>query len=160
MKNKTLSIIVPAYNEEETIELFFDEVNAQTVDLPLDKTFYFINDGSSDRTLDVIKMLSQKHPNVKYISFSRNFGKEAALLAGLRAASGDFVTVMDADLQDPPSMLKEMYHKIQEGYDIVGTRRISRKDEPFIRSLFARAFYKIMNTISSTKWWMALETIA
>ena len=151
MKNKTLSIIIPAYNEEETIELFFDEVNAQTVDLPLDKTFYFINDGSSDRTLDVIKMLSQKHPNVKYISFSRNFGKEAALLAGLRAASGDFVTVMDADLQDPPSMLKEMYHKIQEGYDIVGTRRISRKDEPFIRSLFARAFYKIMNTISSTQ---------
>lgn len=151
MKNKTLSIIVPAYNEEETIELFFDEVNTQTVDLPLDKTFYFINDGSSDRTLDVIKMLSQKHPNVKYISFSRNFGKEAALLAGLRAASGDFVTVMDADLQDPPSMLKEMYHKIQEGYDIVGTRRISRKDEPFIRSLFARAFYKIMNTISSTQ---------
>ncbi|MFK4953157.1 glycosyltransferase family 2 protein [Lactococcus garvieae] len=151
MKNKSLSIIVPAYNEEETIELFFDEVNAQTVDLPLDKTFYFINDGSSDRTLDVIKMLSQKHPNVKYISFSRNFGKEAALLAGLRAASGDFVTVMDADLQDPPSMLKEMYHKIQEGYDIVGTRRISRKDEPFIRSLFARAFYKIMNTISSTQ---------
>lgn len=151
MKNKTLSIIVPAYNEEETIELFFDEVNVQTVDLPLDKTFYFINDGSSDRTLDVIKMLSLKHPNVKYISFSRNFGKEAALLAGLRAASGDFVTVMDADLQDPPSMLKEMYHKIQEGYDIVGTRRISRKDEPFIRSLFARAFYKIMNTISSTQ---------
>ncbi|BAK58034.1 glycosyltransferase family 2 protein [Lactococcus garvieae] len=151
MKNKTLSIIVPAYNEEETIELFFDEVNTQTVDLPLDKTFYFINDGSSDRTLDVIKMLSLKHPNVKYISFSRNFGKEAALLAGLRAASGDFVTVMDADLQDPPSMLKEMYHKIQEGYDIVGTRRISRKDEPFIRSLFARAFYKIMNTISSTQ---------
>ena len=151
MKNKTLSIIVPAYNEEETIELFFDEVNVQTVDLPLDKTFYFINDGSADRTLDVIKMLSLKHPNVKYISFSRNFGKEAALLAGLRAASGDFVTVMDADLQDPPSMLKEMYHKIQEGYDIVGTRRISRKDEPFIRSLFARAFYKIMNTISSTQ---------
>ena len=150
MKNKTLSIIVPAYNEEETIELFFDEVNAQTLDLPLDKTFYFINDGSSDRTLDVIKTLSQKHSNVKYISFSRNFGKEAALLAGLRAASGDFVTVMDADLQDPPSMLNEMYDKLQEGYDIVGTRRVSRKDEPFIRSIFARAFYKILNTISST----------
>lgn len=128
MKNKTLSIIVPAYNEEETIELFFDEVNTQTLDLPLDKTFYFINDGSSDRTLEVIKALSQNYPNVKYISFSRNFGKEAALLAGLRAASGDFVTVMDADLQDPPSMLNEMYRKIQEGYDIVGTRRISRKD--------------------------------
>ena len=151
MKNKTLSIIVPAYNEEETIELFFDEVNAQTLDLPLDKTIYFINDGSSDRTLDVIKTLSQKHSNVKYISFSRNFGKEAALLAGLRAASVDFVTVMDADLQDPPSMLNEMYDKLQEGYDIVGTRRVSRKDEPFIRSIFARAFYKIMNTISSTQ---------
>ncbi|OAL09500.1 Glucosyltransferase [Lactococcus garvieae] len=151
MKNKTLSIIVPAYNEEETIELFFDEVNAQTLDLPLDKTFYFINDGSSDRTLDVIKTLSQKHSNVKYISFSRNFGKEAALLAGLRAALGDFVTVMDADLQDPPNMLNEMYDKLQEGYDIVGTRRVSRKDEPFIRSIFARAFYKIMNTISSTQ---------
>ncbi|USI68731.1 glycosyltransferase family 2 protein [Lactococcus petauri] len=151
MKNKTLSIIVPAYNEEETIELFFDEVNAQTLDLPLDKTFYFINDGSSDRTLDVIKTLSQKYSNVKYISFSRNFGKEAALLAGLRAASGDFVTVMDADLQDPPNMLNEMYDKLQEGYDIVGTRRVSRKDEPFIRSIFARAFYKIMNTISSTQ---------
>ena len=151
MKNKTLSIIVPAYNEEETIELFFDEVNAQTLDLPLDKTFYFINDGSSDRTLDVIKTLSQKHSNVKYISFSRNFGKEAALLAGLRAASGDFVTVMDADFQDPPSMLNEMYDKLQEGYDIVGTRRVSRKDEPFIRSIFARAFYKIMNIISSTQ---------
>ena len=121
------------------------------MDLPLDKTFYFINDGSSDRTLEVIKALSQNYPNVKYISFSRNFGKEAALLAGLRAASGDFVTVMDADLQDPPSMLNEMYRKIQEGYDIVGTRRISRKDEPFIRSLFARAFYKIMNRISSTQ---------
>ena len=151
MKNKTLTINFHAYNEEETIELFFDEVNAQTLDLPLDKTFYFINDGSSDRTLDVIKTLSQKHSNVKYISFSRNFGKEAALLAGLRAASGDFVTVMDADLQDPPSMLNEMYDKLQEGYDIVGTRRISRKDEPFIRSIFARAFYKIMNTISSTQ---------
>ena len=151
MKNKTLSIIVPAYNEEETIELFFFFFNTQTLDLPLDKTFYFINDGSSDRTLEVIKALSQNYPNVKYISFSRNFGKEAALLAGLRAASGDFVTVMDADLQDPPSMLNEMYRKIQEGYDIVGTRRISRKDEPFIRSLFARAFYKIMNIISSTQ---------
>lgn len=99
----------------------------------------------------MIKTLSQKHSNVKYISFSRNFGKEAALLAGLRAASGDFVTVMDADLQDPPSMLNEMYDKLQEGYDIVGTRRVSRKDEPFIRSIFARAFYKIMNTISSTQ---------
>ncbi|HAP14902.1 MULTISPECIES: glycosyltransferase family 2 protein [Lactococcus] len=151
MEKPTLSIIVPSYNEEETLELFVDEVNAQTLDLPLDKTFYFINDGSSDRTLDVIKSLCKKHSNIKYISFSRNFGKEAALLAGLRVATGDYVTVMDADLQDPPHMLNEMYAKILEGYDIVGTRRISRKDEPFIRSLFAKTFYKIINKISSTQ---------
>ncbi|MBL3717173.1 glycosyltransferase [Lactococcus garvieae] len=151
MEKPTLSIIVPAYNEEETLALFVDEVNAQTLDLPLDKTFYFINDGSSDQTLDVIKSLSKKYSNIKYISFSRNFGKEAALLAGLRAARGDYVTVMDADLQDPPHMLNEMYAKILEGYDIVGTRRISRKDEPFIRSLFAKTFYKIINKISSTQ---------
>ncbi|MEY8538030.1 glycosyltransferase family 2 protein [Lactococcus muris] len=151
MEKQTLSIIVPAYNEEETLALFVDEVNAQTLDLPLDKTFYFINDGSSDQTLDVIKSLSKKHSNIKYISFSRNFGKEAALLAGLRVATGDYVTVMDADLQDPPHMLNEMYAKILEGYDIVGTRRISRKDEPFIRSLFAKTFYKIINKISSTQ---------
>ncbi|MEY8458127.1 glycosyltransferase family 2 protein [Lactococcus ileimucosae] len=151
MEKQTLSIIVPAYNEEETLALFVDEVNTQTLDLPLDKTFYFINDGSSDQTLDVIKSLSKKYSNIKYISFSRNFGKEAALLAGLRAARGDYVTVMDADLQDPPHMLNEMYAKILEGYDIVGTRRISRKDEPFIRSLFAKTFYKIINKISSTQ---------
>lgn len=148
---KTLSIIVPVYNEEETLNLFISEVNKQTKSLPLEKTFIFINDGSQDNTLFKLKELTQKYQNIKYISFSRNFGKEAALLAGLRAATGDYVTVMDADLQDPPAMLNDMYYKLQSGYDVVGTRRTSREGEPFIRSIFAKLFYKIVNTISSTE---------
>ncbi|MFK4947982.1 glycosyltransferase family 2 protein [Lactococcus formosensis] len=145
-----LSIVVPAYNEEETLELFVNEVNKQTINLPLKKTFYFINDGSTDETLKVLKKLAVSE-NIKYLSFSRNFGKEAALLAGLKAADGDFVTVMDADLQDPPEMLNEMYAKILEGYDVVGTRRISRDGEPPIRSFFAKTFYKLINKISDTE---------
>lgn len=148
---QTLSIVVPAYNEEKTLDLFIQEVNKQTVDLPLKKTFIFVNDGSRDNTLVTLKELAKKYNNVKYISFSRNFGKEAALLAGLRAANGDYVTVMDADLQDPPEMLNTMFQKIQTGYDVIGTRRISREGEPFIRSIFAKLFYKIINKISNTQ---------
>lgn len=148
---QTLSIVVPAYNEEKTLDLFIKEVNEQTVDLPLKKTFIFVNDGSRDNTLVTLKALAKKYNNVKYISFSRNFGKEAALLAGLRAADGDYVTVMDADLQDPPEMLNTMFQKIQTGYDVIGTRRISREGEPFIRSIFAKLFYKIVNKISNTQ---------
>lgn len=148
---QTLSIVVPAYNEEKTLDLFIKEVNKQTVDLPLKKTFIFVNDGSPDNTLVTLKELAKKYNNVKYISFSRNFGKEAALLAGLRAANGDYVTVMDADLQDPPEMLNTMFQKIQTGYDVIGTRRISREGEPFIRSIFAKLFYKIINKISNTQ---------
>ena len=148
---QTLSIVVPAYNEEKTLDLFIKEVNKQTVDLPLKKTFIFVNDGSRDNTLVTLKELAKKYNNVKYISFSRNFGKEAALLAGLRAANGDYVTVMDADLQDPPEMLNTMFQKIQTGYDVIGTRRISREGEPFIRSIFAKLFYKIINKISITQ---------
>lgn len=148
---KKLSIIVPAYNEEETLELFIDEFTKQTVGLPLKRTFFFINDGSSDNTLGKLKALAQRYDNVKYISFSKNFGKEAALLAGLKYSDGDYVTVMDADLQDPPEMLNDMYNKIQKGYDIIGTRRISRDGEPFLRSFFSRFFYKIINKISNTK---------
>jgi Glycosyltransferases involved in cell wall biogenesis len=147
---KKLSIVVPAYNEEETLELFVEEVNKQTEKLPLEKTFYFVNDGSTDNTLSVLKKLAAKQ-NIKYLSFSRNFGKEAALLAGLNAADGDFITVMDADLQDPPEMLNEMYIKLQKGYDIVGTRRISRDGEPLIRSFFSQIFYKLINKISDTE---------
>lgn len=148
---KKLSIVVPAYNEEETLEIFLNEVNKQTIELPLEKTYFFINDGSTDKTLDVLKKLSSKFDNVKYISFSRNFGKEAALIAGLEVSDGNFITVMDADLQDPPDMLNEMYEKITEGYDVVGTRRVSRVGEPPIRSFFAKTFYKLINKISDTE---------
>nr|WP_259767812.1 glycosyltransferase family 2 protein [Lactococcus lactis] len=151
MGMQKLSIIIPAYNEEEAIEIFVKEVNKHTVDLPLEKTFFFINDGSTDNTLKVIKQLSNDHENIRYISFSRNFGKESALIAGLEASDGDFITVMDADLQDPPEMLNEMFVKINEGYDVVGTRRISRKGEPPIRSFFAKTFYKLINNISDTE---------
>lgn len=130
--------------------MFVDEVDKQTESLALEKTFYFINDGSRDKTLEVLKKLAIRE-DIKYISFSRNFGKEAALLAGLKAADGDFITVMDADLQDPPQMLNEMYMKLKEGYDIVGTRRISRDGEPPIRSFFAKNFYKLINKISDTE---------
>ncbi|MFK4781144.1 glycosyltransferase family 2 protein [Lactococcus petauri] len=130
--------------------MFVEEVDKQTESLPLEKTFYFINDGSRDKTLEVLKKLAVRE-DIKYISFSRNFGKEAALLAGLKAADGDFITVMDADLQDPPQMLNEMYMKIKEGYDIVGTRRVSRDGEPPIRSFFAKNFYKLINKISDTE---------
>ncbi|MFK4796915.1 glycosyltransferase family 2 protein [Lactococcus petauri] len=130
--------------------MFVEEVDKQTESLPLEKTFYFINDGSRDKTLEVLKKLAVRE-DIKYISFSRNFGKEAALLAGLKAAEGDFITVMDADLQDPPQMLNEMYMKMKEGYDIVGTRRVSRDGEPPIRSFFAKNFYKLINKISDTE---------
>ena len=112
--------------------------------------YIFVNDGSKDNTLKIIKELNQKDPKVRYISFSRNFGKEAAMYAGLEAAEGDYVTLMDADLQDPPALLKQMYDAIKnEGYDSVGTRRVTRKGEPPIRSFFARMFYKIINKMSN-----------
>lgn len=146
-----LSIVVPVYNEEESIEIFIKEVEEKTKSLPLEKIFYFVNDGSTDKTLKIIKKLAEKRDDIQYISFSRNFGKEAALLAGLEVAVGDFVTIMDVDLQDPPEMLPEMFEKLQEGYDVVGTRRISRTGEPPIRSFFAKLFYKIINKISKTQ---------
>lgn len=146
-----LSIVVPVYNEEESIEIFIKEVEEKTKSLPLEKIFYFVNDGSTDKTLKIIKKLSEKRDDMQYISFSRNFGKEAALLAGLEVAVGDFVTIMDVDLQDPPEMLPEMFEKLQEGYDVVGTRRTSRTGEPPIRSFFAKLFYKIINKISKTQ---------
>ncbi|MCM6845707.1 glycosyltransferase family 2 protein [Lactococcus lactis] len=146
-----LSIVVPVYNEEESIEIFIKEVEEKTKSLPLEKIFYFVNDGSTDKTLKIIKKLAEKRDDIQYISFSRNFGKEAALIAGLEVAVGDFVTIMDVDLQDPPEMLPEMFEKLQEGYDVVGTRRTSRTGEPPIRSFFAKLFYKIINKISKTQ---------
>ena len=142
-----ISIIVPCYNEEESVPLFYAEAVKELNKIKLDFEIIYVDDGSTDHTLEVVKKLSDDK-SVKYISFSRNFGKEAAMLAGLEASTGDYVTIMDVDLQDPPSMLKEMLRLIKEdGYDIVGTRRVTRKGEPPIRSFFARCFYKIINKI-------------
>ena len=150
---KKLSIVIPCYNEEETIYPFLKEtqkVERQMSD-ELFFDYYFINDGSSDKTLTVLREAAARFENVHYLSFSRNFGKAAALLAGLEAVDGDLITVMDADLQDPPELLIKMYSKLKQGYDVVGTRRADRKGEPFIRSLFAKTFYWLINKISSTE---------
>lgn len=144
-----ISIIVSCYNEEEALPLFYKEANKLTKEMSdFDFEFIFVNDGSKDKTLDEIKKLNKKDKRVKYISFSRNFGKEAAMYAGLVHSSGDYVTLMDADLQDPPALLPKMMEYIKEGYDSVGTRRVTRKGEPPIRSFFARMFYKIINKMS------------
>ena len=149
---KTISVIVSCYNEEETVPLFYKEINKLSKEMNyVDFEFLFVNDGSKDKTLDILRDLAKSDSRVKYISFSRNFGKEAAMFAGLEHAKGDLVTLMDADLQDPPSMLPEMYKYIEEGYDQVGTRRVTRKGEPKIRSFFARRFYKIINRMSKVE---------
>lgn len=147
-----ISIVVPAYNEEKAIPLFFNEIEKVSQKKGLEFEYIFVNDGSKDNTLQVLKSLHQDHQNVHYIDFSRNFGKEAALLAGLEQSKGDFVAVMDADLQDPPELLEEMYSLLLTGeYDVVGTRRVTRDGEPAIRSFFARLFYLMINKISSTE---------
>ena len=151
---KKIAIVVPCYNEQEAIPYFYEEVN-KVSNTMRDKTefeFLFVNDGSKDDTLKVLRELSKKDERVKYISFSRNFGKEAAMYAGLKEATGDYVAIMDADLQDPPALLPEMFDTLEEGeYDCVATRRVTRKGESKIRSFFARLFYKIMNLISNTE---------
>ncbi|MBR0369985.1 MAG: glycosyltransferase family 2 protein [Methanobrevibacter sp.] len=136
-----LDIVVPCYNEEKNIEKFFTEISY--VLKYIDINIIFVNDGSSDNTLNEIKKLQ----NVSYISFSRNFGKEAAIYAGLSKTTADYVILMDVDLQDPPSLIPEMIEHIDD-FDIVATRRVTRAGEPKIRSFFARLFYKLMNKIS------------
>lgn len=151
---KVLSLVVPCYCEEETIPLFYAALQKVKPKLPdLDFEYWFVNDGSSDNTLGVLRDLQQKDPeHVHYASFSRNFGKEAGLYCGLKQASGDYVAVMDVDLQDPPEMLIQMYEDIKSGeYDCVGCRRTTRDGEPPIRSFFARMFYKLINRISDTE---------
>lgn len=142
---KTLDIVVPCYNEEEMLQIFYKEVSDNLKNIKWN--VIFVNDGSNDNTLEVIKELENSYDNVKYISFSRNFGKESAIYAGLDYSTEDYVILMDADLQDPPSLIPKMMEYIKE-YDIVGTRRVTRKGEPFIRSFFARLFYKIANKIT------------
>ena len=150
---KKLSIIVPCYNEEESVPLFYNETIKQESffhEKGVELEFIFVNDGSKDKTVQAVKELHQKDERVHLISFSRNFGKEAAIYAGFEKAEGDFVVLMDADLQDPPALLPEMYSYIEQGYDSVATRRVNRKGEPPIRSFFARRFYGLMRKISKT----------
>lgn len=153
-----LSVVVPCYNEEEAVPIFYRETlkAVEALKGELEIEFCFIDDGSKDGTLKSIKELCEMDNRVHYVSFSRNFGKEAGLYAGLQAASGDYVATMDVDLQDPPSMLPEMYKIIKESvdgeeYDCVATRRVTRKGEPPIRSFFARMFYRLINKMSDTE---------
>ena len=149
-----ISVIVSCYNEEESLPLFYKEMErVRKQDFKeADFEYIFVNDGSKDKTLQEMKELRKKDKKVRYISFSRNFGKEAAMYAGMQAATGDYVTLMDADLQDPPSLLRQMYDLIKnDGYDCIATRRITRKGEPPIRSFFARMFYKIINKMSDVE---------
>lgn len=162
-EKKKLSLVVPCYNEEETIEIFYNEVLKQTEELrkKADIEFCFVDDGSSDNTLAILRNLNKKDQNVHYVSFSRNFGKEAGLYAGMKLATGDYIATMDVDLQDPPFLLPEMYEILDEcndenyenteKYDCVATRRSTRKGEPPVRSFFAKTFYKLINKMSDTK---------
>ena len=148
-----LSVIVPCYNEEENVPYFYEELMKLTPffeEKKLDLELIYVDDGSKDGTVSEVKKLNEKDDRVKLVSFSRNFGKEAAIYAGFSKSKGDSVVMMDADLQDPPSLLPKMFRYIEEGYDSVATRRVSRKGEPVIRSFFARLFYKLINKISKT----------
>jgi len=142
-----LSIVVPCFNEQETVALFYDAVTKVLKTMDMDHEIIYVNDGSRDSTLAEMLKLYHAHPQeIKVIDFSRNFGKEGALLAGLKAAKGDYVTVMDSDLQDPPDYLPKMFDAMEKnGDDVVGTRRVTRKGEPQLRSFFARSFYKLIN---------------
>ncbi len=149
-KMSKISIVVPMYNEQESLGILYKELNRVTDTLPeYEFEYLFVNDGSSDATLAEIRQLAEKDKRVRYVSFSRNFGKEAALYAGLKNATGDYVATMDADLQDPPALLPQMIAMIEAGdCDNVATRRINRKGEPPIRSFFAKCFYKVMRHLS------------
>lgn len=151
---KKLSIVVPCYNEEESIPLFYNAVEKVMQTIPdLNYEYWFVNDGSSDKSLEEMRQLQKNDPeHVHYVSFSRNFGKEAALYAGLQASTGDYIVVMDVDLQDPPEFLPEMYSYIKTGkYDCIGTRRVDRKGEAKFKSFLSDMFYKVVNKISNTE---------
>lgn len=153
MGKKLISVIVPCYCEEEAIPHYWEET-AKVADsmTEVDFEFLFIDDGSKDHTVSILRRLAKSDKRVRYVSFSRNFGKEAAMYAGLKNAKGDYVAIMDVDLQDPPSLLPDMLHAIEkEGYDCAATRRVTRKGEPPIRSFFARMFYRVMRKISKTE---------
>ncbi len=148
-----ITVIIPCYNEQEAIPIFYKEICKTAEELSgVELELLFVNDGSKDGSLKEMKDLADRDPRVKYVSFSRNFGKEAAMYAGLSYAAGDYVAIMDVDLQDPPGLLPEMYRIIkEEDYDCVATRRVTRKGEPPIRSFFARRFYGLMHRLSKTE---------
>lgn len=152
---KTLALVVPCYNEEKTIPIFYETVEKIKPSIPARVEYYFVDDGSRDGTMAILRELNKRSDGgVHYVSFSRNFGKEAALYAGLQAAQGDFVATMDVDLQDPPSLLPQMWEILNapgSEIDCVATRRVDRKGEPPVRSFFARLFYKIINELSDTE---------
>ena len=157
MDEEKISCIVPCYNEEAALPYFLREIrkvaDQMSATKPLSFEFLFVNDGSKDRTLEILREAAAQDQRVRYISFSRNFGKEAAMYAGFQNCIGDYVVIMDADLQHPPAMLEEMYHALtEEDYDIAAARRVDRKGEPAIRSFFARCFYKIINKISKAEF--------
>lgn len=153
MMAELISLVVPCYNEEQSLPYFWKETAAVMHQMDyLDFEVIFVDDGSRDKTLEILRALAASDSRVKYLSFSRNFGKEAAMYAGLEHAKGDYAAVMDADLQDPPALLAEMYRAVtQEGYDSAATRRVTRKGEPPIRSFFARMFYKIINKMADVE---------
>ena len=150
-----ISVIVSCYNEEQALPIFYKEIErvAKEDFKGIEFEYIFVNDGSKDKTLNILRELSKKDAKVRYLSFSRNFGKEAAMFAGLEASTGDYITLMDADLQDPPSLLRKMYDLLlsDDELDSVGTRRVNRKGEPPIRSFFARRFYRLINKISDVE---------
>ena len=151
---QTISIVVPCYNEEENVRDFYNELMKNVPffeEKGLVPEIIYVDDGSKDATAARVKELAKEDPHIHLVSFSRNFGKEAGLLAGLKKSTGEYVATMDVDLQDPPSLLPEMFKHIEEGYDSVATRRVSRKGEPLIRSFFARRFYKLINRMSKTE---------
>ena len=157
MEKKLITVIVPCYNEQEVLPLFREEILRVSGEMArkyphLEFEFLFINDGSRDKTLDILREYSEQDSRFRYVSFSRNFGKEAGMLAGLENSKGDYVVIMDADLQHPPKLMPEMYEYVSSGeYDCAGTRRVSRKGEPKLLSFFARSFYKVINKISQTQ---------
>lgn len=149
MNSCKLSVVVPCFNEQEAVPIFYNEVKKVLVTLKAEYEIIFVDDGSSDKTLEEVKELSEKDKGVHYVSFSRNFGKEAAMYAGLKKAAGDYVVIMDVDLQDPPSLIPEMLSAVCSGeFDSAATRRTNRKGEPPVRSMFARLFYKLMRYFS------------
>ncbi len=157
MEKKLITVIVPCYNEQEVLPLFRDEILRVSSEMTekhseLEFEFLFINDGSRDKTLEILREYSEQDSRFRYVSFSRNFGKEAGMLAGLENSRGDYVVIMDADLQHPPKLMPEMYEYVSSGeYDCAGTRRVSRKGEPKLLSFFSRSFYKVINKISQTQ---------